>query len=86
MASAILASVLETAGESVYCRPTALCLITVADPNDWVNVDYVLKQSNGKSNSATAGAQNAIVSKAASTAKDGPWSTSFTLTSSSPLL
>ncbi|EKM60952.1 uncharacterized protein PHACADRAFT_156084 [Phanerochaete carnosa HHB-10118-sp] len=44
-----------------------------ADINDWVNVDYVLSQSNGKTNGATANAQNAIASKAASTAKNGPW-------------
>lgn len=44
-----------------------------ADPNDWVNVDYVLSQSNGRPNAATADARDSISSKAASTAKNGPW-------------
>ncbi|KAK7694544.1 hypothetical protein QCA50_001730 [Cerrena zonata] len=41
-----------------------------AEPNDWVNVDYVLKHVG---DGATAQAQNTIVSKAGSTAQEGPW-------------
>lgn len=52
--------------------------LSSADPNDWVNVDYVLRQSGGKPNSDTSGAQSTIVSKAGSTAKNGPWSTFLT--------
>ena len=44
--------------------------ISVADPIDWVNINYV-KQA--KSNSATSNAQSGIASKAETTAKNGPW-------------
>ncbi|GJE86013.1 chondroitin AC/alginate lyase-like protein [Phanerochaete sordida] len=44
-----------------------------ADINDWVNVNYVLGQSGGKTNGPTINAQNTVESKAASTAKNGPW-------------
>lgn len=45
-----------------------------AEPNDWVNVDYVVKHAGSGASSNTAQAQNTIVSKAGSTAQDGPWS------------
>ncbi|KAI0704924.1 alginate lyase-domain-containing protein [Cytidiella melzeri] len=42
-----------------------------ADPIDWVNINYVVKQ--GKSNGATTNAQGNIASKAGGTAQKGPW-------------
>ncbi|KAI0079578.1 chondroitin AC/alginate lyase [Panus rudis PR-1116 ss-1] len=44
-----------------------------ADPNDWVNVDYVMRAAGG-SLGDTSQAQQTITRKAASTAQDGPWS------------
>ena len=55
-----------------YCY--CLTSILTADPNDWVNVNYVVSSKS----SATTSAQNAIVSKADSTAQQGPWSRCLT--------
>ncbi|KAJ7107625.1 chondroitin AC/alginate lyase [Mycena crocata] len=48
---------------------------TIADPTDWVNSNYVLKQQSaaGRS-SSTKDAQNAICQSASSSAAKGPWS------------
>ncbi|CAL1696059.1 unnamed protein product [Somion occarium] len=43
-----------------------------AEPNDWINVNYILQQAGGGS-SFTSFSQKTIISKAGSTAKDGPW-------------
>ncbi|KAH9835670.1 chondroitin AC/alginate lyase [Rhodofomes roseus] len=45
-----------------------------ADTNDWVNVNYVLKQAGSSGSSNTADSQKSIISSAGSTAKSGPWS------------
>lgn len=45
-----------------------------ADPNDWVNVDYVISQVKGQSHPATADAKATIVRKASSSVSEGPWS------------
>ncbi|KAI0335413.1 chondroitin AC/alginate lyase [Cubamyces sp. BRFM 1775] len=45
--------------------------LVVADPNDWVNVNYVLQQSSAGN---TAAAKQSILDKASGTAKSGPWS------------
>ncbi|RPD82674.1 chondroitin AC/alginate lyase [Lentinus tigrinus ALCF2SS1-7] len=45
--------------------------LVVADSNDWVNVNYVLKQANS---SSTSSARQSILNKASSSAKSGPWS------------
>ncbi|KAI0825203.1 chondroitin AC/alginate lyase [Trametes gibbosa] len=45
--------------------------LVAADPNDWVNVNYVLQQS---STSNTGAAKQNIIGKASGTAKSGPWS------------
>ncbi|KAI0778069.1 chondroitin AC/alginate lyase [Trametes elegans] len=45
--------------------------LVVADSNDWVNVKYVVQQSNAGN---TAGARQNIINKAGSSAKGGPWS------------
>ncbi|KAI0361753.1 chondroitin AC/alginate lyase [Trametes cingulata] len=45
--------------------------LVAADPNDWVNVNYVLQQSSG---GATDAARQSILNKASGTAKSGPWS------------
>ncbi|KAI0724433.1 alginate lyase-domain-containing protein [Cerioporus squamosus] len=45
--------------------------LVVADSNDWINVNYVLKQANS---SSTSGARQNILSKASSSATSGPWS------------
>ncbi|KAI0670017.1 chondroitin AC/alginate lyase [Trametes maxima] len=47
--------------------------LVLADPNDWVNVNYVVQQSNGGAGN-TAGARQSILNKATNTAKGGPWS------------
>ncbi|KAJ6574913.1 alginate lyase-domain-containing protein [Mycena capillaripes] len=49
----------------------ALASCTVADPTDWINIDYVCNQSPS---SSTKDAQNAIIQGARSTAAKGPWS------------
>ncbi|CCM00920.1 uncharacterized protein FIBRA_02966 [Fibroporia radiculosa] len=57
-----------------------LCLLlssglsaVLADSNDWVNVDYVIKQIGGDASSDTASARQAIINSASSSAKSGPW-------------
>ena len=45
-----------------------------ADPNDWVNVNYVVKSSGSGASSDTSSARQTLSRKADSTAKDGPWS------------
>ena len=45
----------------------------VADSNDWVNVNYVVKQASSNAGN-TAGARQNILGKASGTAKSGPWS------------
>ncbi|KAI0639288.1 chondroitin AC/alginate lyase [Trametes polyzona] len=58
---------------SFYCALllSATAGLVAADPNDWVNVNYVLQQ-NGAGN--TAAAQQSILNKAGGTAQSGPWS------------
>lgn len=51
----------------------ALTANDTADSNDWVNVQYVLKQSGGGTSDVSVARQN-IISSAGSTAKNGPWS------------
>jgi hypothetical protein len=48
----------------------------LADPNDWVNVNYVLQQAN-VSDPSTTDARNGIIVSAGTTAKKGPWSWSL---------
>ncbi|OSD06106.1 chondroitin AC/alginate lyase [Trametes coccinea BRFM310] len=50
---------------------TATAGLVVGDPNDWVNVNYILQQS---SSGNTANARQSILNKASGTAKSGPWS------------
>ena len=45
-----------------------------ADPNDWVNPDYVQQAASGKTNADVSTSQNTIASKADSTASKGPYS------------
>ncbi|KAH9857890.1 alginate lyase-domain-containing protein [Lenzites betulinus] len=45
--------------------------LVAADPNDWVNVNYVLQQTSAGN---TGTAQQNILGKASGTAKAGPWS------------
>ncbi|PIL32076.1 hypothetical protein GSI_06780 [Ganoderma sinense ZZ0214-1] len=45
--------------------------LVVADGNDWVNINYVLSQSNAAN---TADARQAILRKASEYARSGPWS------------
>ncbi|CDO72352.1 hypothetical protein BN946_scf184977.g49 [Trametes cinnabarina] len=45
--------------------------LIVADPNDWVNANYVLQQSSAGN---TVNARQSILNKASGTAKSGPWS------------
>ncbi|KAK7064387.1 putative chondroitin AC/alginate lyase [Favolaschia claudopus] len=52
----------------------ALAGSIVADPTDWVNIDYVCKQSLSPSSQSTTNAKSAIVQGASSTARKGPWS------------
>ncbi|KAI0651739.1 alginate lyase-domain-containing protein [Trametes meyenii] len=52
---------------------TIAASLVLADPNDWVNINYVVQQ-NGGGAADTAGARQSILSKAANTAKGGPWS------------
>ncbi|KAH8100627.1 chondroitin AC/alginate lyase [Cristinia sonorae] len=47
-----------------------------SEPNDWVNVDYVLKQAGSGASSETSASRQAISQKADKSAKDGP----FTIT------
>ncbi|KAI0374285.1 chondroitin AC/alginate lyase [Pilatotrama ljubarskyi] len=49
---------------------TAAVGLVAADPNDWVNVNYVLQSSTG----TTDAARQSILKKASGTAKSGPWS------------
>ncbi|THH34046.1 hypothetical protein EUX98_g7 [Antrodiella citrinella] len=44
-----------------------------ADPNDWVNINYVLKQTGNSALTETSSARQTIGRKADSTAKDGPF-------------
>lgn len=53
------------------------CLITyrlIADPNDWVNVNYIVQRNAATDKAATVNAQTSIANGASSTAKQGPWS------------
>lgn len=47
---------------------------TSGDPNDWVNVDYVISQAKEQSHSDTVDARATIVRNAGSSAGKGPWS------------
>ncbi|OCH96520.1 chondroitin AC/alginate lyase [Obba rivulosa] len=58
---------------TLYCAVLAAAGSVLADSNDWVNIQYVLKQAGG-SNSDTSAARQNIISNAGSTAKQGPWS------------
>ncbi|KAJ7139931.1 alginate lyase-domain-containing protein [Mycena epipterygia] len=53
----------------------AFATSTVADPTDWINVNYAASQSQSLSRraSSTKDAQNAITQGARSSAKGGPW-------------
>ncbi|KAI0936209.1 hypothetical protein AcV5_004405 [Taiwanofungus camphoratus] len=53
---------------------TAAASLALADSNDWVNVNYVLKQTGGSASSDTANARQGIINSAGSSAKSGPWS------------
>lgn len=46
----------------------------IADPNDWVNVDYIVQRKGAVDRSTTVNAQTSIINGASSTAKRGPWS------------
>lgn len=53
------------------------CLIIyylIADPNDWVNVNYIVQRRTAADKAVTAGAQTSIIGGASLTAKQGPWS------------
>lgn len=41
--------------------------------NDWVSINYALKQAGGSASQDTASARQGIISSAGSTAKSGPW-------------
>lgn len=49
----------------------------VADPNDWVNVNYVLKAAGSGNIGVTSPARQSIGVKADTTAKSGPFSASY---------
>ncbi|KAF9480081.1 chondroitin AC/alginate lyase [Pholiota conissans] len=51
----------------------ALIALVLADPNDWVNVDYVISQAKVEGRSPTADARAAIIRNAQSSAGKGPW-------------
>lgn len=51
-----------------------MLILFKADPNDWVNIDYVLKHAGRGASGDTATAQSTIGSSAVSTARQGPWS------------
>ncbi|EIM92549.1 chondroitin AC/alginate lyase [Stereum hirsutum FP-91666 SS1] len=60
-----------------YLLASALLLValetSLADPNDWVNIEYVVAQ--GKNGApATADARRTIANGAKANSKDGPWS------------
>ncbi|KZT74735.1 chondroitin AC/alginate lyase [Daedalea quercina L-15889] len=48
--------------------------LTAAWPNDWVNINYVLKQAGSGGSSSTSSSRQSIIDSASSTANDGPWS------------
>ncbi len=58
----------STTADSASASPTS------GDPNDWVNVDYVISQAKGQSHSDTVDAKATIVRNAGSSAGKGPWS------------
>jgi hypothetical protein len=48
----------------------------IADPNDWVNVDYLVRHaSSANSRSNTAAAQDTIIRSAQGSSSRGNWST-----------
>ncbi|KAJ7783569.1 chondroitin AC/alginate lyase [Mycena maculata] len=61
----------------------ALAGSTVADVTDWVNIPYLLQQSQSPS-SSTSNAQTAICQNARSSAKIGPWSITNSKVASPP--
>lgn len=69
-----------------HIRPQPLLPLDhiTGDPNDWVNVDYVVRQSNGRSD--TANARNTILRLAQRLSSRGPWSTAFCKSAPPPSL
>ncbi|KIM85366.1 hypothetical protein PILCRDRAFT_817373 [Piloderma croceum F 1598] len=45
----------------------------IADPNDWVNVNYIVQRKAATDQSTTTNAQTSIIGGASSTAMHGPW-------------
>ena len=48
--------------------------VIIADPNDWINANYIVQRKSAADRSFTANAQNSIIRGASSTASKGPWS------------
>lgn len=71
----LLLVVTGVAGEFTLLLLQVISHTSIADPIDWVNINYAVKQA--KSSGSTSNAQSSIASKAGSTAQDGPWSASF---------
>ncbi|GBE78323.1 predicted protein [Sparassis crispa] len=65
-----------------YLSLSAAVGFAISPNNEWVNIDYLLKQAGGSGSSDTSGARQQIVSSAGGTAKAGPWG----ITTKNPVL